>query len=206
MKINTFHNYIALYGCTIQWSLVLSCTSRSHLNLELVIMWLCISEELNRDGKTCSRFGSPIQWILETIFIMCHIYGKSVCQSVLFHTNQCSLYINWCWGGKEICNGDYIKISMVYTLRIDHLKVHIDNLKFHIPQLVEDTFVGLITDIELATREAIFISTKIVHFLSSLKDLVSIWAEWHMLLAIALNITVLHNVKSNLNKYLQSQL
>ena len=63
---------------------------------------------------------------------------------------------------------------MVYTLRIDHLKVHIDNLKFHIPQLVEDTFVGLITDIELATREAIFISTKIVHFLSSLKDLVSI--------------------------------
>ena len=161
MKISTFHNYTALYGCVMRYlfkhsPVITDSVLREQKSLDLrtghyvaVHIRTGMGEHLPDLDLPSSEFWKPY---LECAISMAKVYANQYC-----FTQTCPVYV--LTDVEEVKEyaiahyGDYIKTSTVYTQ-------HIDNLKVHIPQLVEDTFVGLITDIEVAARAAIFISTE----------------------------------------------
>ena len=161
MKINNFRNHAALYGCAMRFlfkhsPVITDSVLREQKSLELrtghyvaVHIRTGMGENLPDLDLPSSEYWKPY---LECAITTAKEYAEQYC-----FKKTCPVYV--LTDVQEVKEyailhyGDYIKTSTVYTQ-------HIDNLKVHIPQLVEDTFVGLITDIEMAARAAIFISTE----------------------------------------------
>lgn len=161
MKINSFHNYTALYGCVVRYlfkhsPVITDSVLREQKSLELrtghyvaVHIRTGMGEHLPDLDLPSSEYWKPY---LECAVTIAKAYADRYC-----FKKTCPVYV--LTDVEEVKKyailhyGKYIKTSTVYMQ-------HIDNLKVHIPQLVEDTFVGLITDIEVAARAAIFIGTE----------------------------------------------
>ena len=161
MSVSSFHDYAALYGCAMRFlfkqsPVITDSVLHEQKSLELqtghyvaVHIRTGMGEHLPDLDLPSSEYWKPY---LECAVTMARGYAEHYCFG-----RTCPVYV---LTDEEVVKeyaishfGDYIKTSTVYTQ-------HIDNLKVHIPQLVEDTFLGLMTDIEVAARAAIFISTE----------------------------------------------
>ena len=161
MKINTFHNYTALYGCVMRYlfkqsPVITDSILREQKSLDLttghyvaVHIRTGMGENLPDLNLPSSEYWKPY---FECAITTAKAYADQYCIRkicpvyVLTDTEEVKEYA-------ILHYGDYMKTSTVYMQHIDHIRVDI-------PQLVEDTFVGLITDIEVAARAAIFIGTE----------------------------------------------
>ena len=161
MRINNFDNYAALYGCVMRFlfkhsPVITHSVLREQKSLELKTGHYVAVHIRTGMGENSPDLNLPSSeyWkpYLECAVTTAKRYAERYC-----FRKTCPAYVlTDIQEVKEYAilhYGDYVKTSTVYTQHIDHLKVHI-------PQLVEDTFVGLITDIEVAARAAIFISTE----------------------------------------------
>lgn len=161
MKINSFHNHTALYGCVMRFlfrhsPVITDSVLREQKSLELrtghyvaVHIRTGMGENVVSLNLPSGKYWKPY---LECAIATAKAYASQYCFS-----RTCPVYV--LADVEEVKKyaisyyGDYIKTSTVYVQ-------HIDKPKVEIPQLVEDTFIGLITDIEVAARAAIFISTE----------------------------------------------
>lgn len=161
MKISTFHNYTALYGCAMRYlfkhsPVITDSILRQQKSLDLITNhYVAVhirtgrGENLPDLNLPSSEYWKPyLECAIATakVFADQHCFRKTCLVFVLTDIEEVKEYAIFHYG-------DYIKTSTAYMQ-------HIDNIQVHIPQLVEDTFVGLITDIEVAARSAIFIGTE----------------------------------------------
>lgn len=161
MKVNNFHSYAALYGCVMRFLFkhsptITDAVLHEQKSLELrtghyiaVHIRTGMGENLPDLDLPSSKYWKPY---LECAIGVAKMYANRYC-----FRRTCPVYV--LTDVEEVKEyaishyGNYIKTSTVYVQ-------HIDNLKVRIPQLVEEAFIGLVTDIEVAARSAIFISTK----------------------------------------------
>ena len=161
MKINTFHNYTALYGCVMRYlfqqsPVITDSILREQKSLDLSTGHYVAVHIRTGRGENSPDLNLPSSEYWKPYFECAVSIAKVFADQYCFR-KTCPVYV--LTDIEEVKEygilhyGDYIKTSTVYMQ-------HIDNIKINIPQLVEDTFVGLITDIEVAARAAIFIGTE----------------------------------------------
>ena len=158
LKMNSFHSYVAVYGCAMRYlfkrnPVITDSVLREQRSLNLktghyvaVHIRAGLGEHLPDLDLPSEEYWKPY---LECAIRTAKKYAAKYC------TGTCPVYVTT--DTEKVKQyaidqyGDYVKTSTVYELHIDHPRLHI-------PHLVEEAFVGLLTDIEVAARSAIFIS------------------------------------------------
>ena len=161
MNFSNFHSYTVLYGCALRFlfkynPVITDAILREQTSLELttghyvaVHIRTAIGEHVTELNLPSSEHWKP--------YIKCAIDAAKVHANHYCFGKICPIYV--LTDVEEVKEyaishyGSYIKTSTVYVQ-------HIDKPKVVIPQLVEESFIGLVTDIEVAARAAIFIGTE----------------------------------------------
>jgi len=158
MRLNSFHSYIALYGCAMRYlfkrnpAIIDSVLSEQRsLNLRTghyvsAHIRAGLGENLPNLNLPSEEYWKPY---LECVVATAKNYASPYCSGtcpvyVLTDTEKVKEYAIAQYG-------DYVRTSTVYELHIDHPRLDV-------PHLLEEAFVGLLTDIEVAARSAVFIS------------------------------------------------
>jgi len=156
MKVSSFHSYVALYGCVMRYlfrhnPVITDSVLHEQRSLDLKTGQYVAIHIRMWENFPDHHFPSKDYWkpYLECAIRTAKNYTAKYC------TGTCPVYVTT--DTEKVKQyaidqyGDNVKTSTVYELHIDHPRLHV-------PHLVEEAFVGLLTDIEVAARSAIFIS------------------------------------------------
>ncbi|XP_065904199.1 uncharacterized protein [Dysidea avara] len=160
MKVNSFHSYTVLYGCAMRYlfkhnPVIIDSVLREQKSLNLKTGHYVAVHIRTVIGEGVPSFSLPSEeyWkpYLECAVATAKNYAAPYCSGtcpvyVLTDTEKVKQYAIAQYG-------DYVMTSTVYELHIDHPRLHV-------PRLLEEAFVGILTDIEVAARSAVFISTE----------------------------------------------
>jgi len=158
LKVNDFHSYTAIYGCAMRYlfkrsPVIIDSVLREQRSLNLntghyvaIHIRAGLGENLPNLNLPSEEYWKPH---LECAVATAKNYAVPYCSGtcpvyVLTDTDKVKQYAIAQYG-------DYVRTSTVYELHIDHPRLKV-------PRLLEEAFVGLLTDIEVAARSAVFIS------------------------------------------------